>query len=595
MSSIFNKRVLAVMLAALLVLGSCRTTLLVRAEEGSGSADQSVSGGETGDNDSSVSGNDTGDNSSSVSGNDSENPSPENQDTTKTYTVTYRLRESLYDWGEVYATREVKEGEYAPDLEVPEKEGIGFSGWSSYIMSNPITKDCQVYGSYYSFNVRQTSYLRDPFYHNVTLHSAWTAQGVSLSALGEEAEESARTQAESIQKDLGSIVTGLGIKTDLTKGDAIFIGQFAFTFDVSGVIGKTVSVNLDEWGNYSKEGVLWDYDEDGYADYYFALVSHMKSDGTWEMMPSIARISTDGLISFSFDSYSPILVQVIYIGGAGADISSAQFKLPTETPDSTEQTKAESETETKTETADASGQEDEEEELPSSDGSKRVLSENPNGEVVVSETLADKSAVVETTKNQSGDLHINIFHQTPGLGTRVNISSSVGIKNADGTSSTFNVETLRTYVKASDVSAEEKRLIANPSNSSAKGLKVLNDNPYVLDISLFDGDNKINELTGEITFTINVPENAGINFALPVAVVRIHDGKAEILDTQKIENEPRAYQFKTDKFSTYAVVNVAHLSPKTGQDSGSLWGLWTVCALGILGAGITLKVWKKRA
>lgn len=75
---------------------------------------------------------------------------------------------------------------------------------------------------------------------------------------------------------------------------------------------------------------------------------------------------------------------------------------------------------------------------------------------------------------------------------------------------------------------------------------------------------KISEIEEPITFTIDVPENLQgkeLNFY----VVRVHDGKAEKLQT-KVSEDGKTLSFETDKFSTYALVSEAVKEvPKTSD------------------------------
>ncbi len=77
---------------------------------------------------------------------------------------------------------------------------------------------------------------------------------------------------------------------------------------------------------------------------------------------------------------------------------------------------------------------------------------------------------------------------------------------------------------------------------------------FDISVILKDGENELgtlSELGREIEFTIVVPEELK-SVANRLYVVRVHDGKADKLDTKL--NEDGTLTFKTDKFSTYALV-----------------------------------------
>ena len=61
---------------------------------------------------------------------------------------------------------------------------------------------------------------------------------------------------------------------------------------------------------------------------------------------------------------------------------------------------------------------------------------------------------------------------------------------------------------------------------------------------------EVNELNKEVTFTVAIPEDL-MKEGRTFYVIRVHDGKAEKLET--VENEDGTLTFKTDKFSTYAL------------------------------------------
>ncbi len=104
-----------------------------------------------------------------------------------------------------------------------------------------------------------------------------------------------------------------------------------------------------------------------------------------------------------------------------------------------------------------------------------------------------------------------------------------------------------------------------PAEDKEKVESAIADNKYEIgiyfDITLLSkiGDNepkKITELLDSISVTITIPDNL-INTDKTVAreyhVVRVHDGKADVLEG-RFDAESRTFTFKTDRFSTYALV-----------------------------------------
>ena len=110
---------------------------------------------------------------------------------------------------------------------------------------------------------------------------------------------------------------------------------------------------------------------------------------------------------------------------------------------------------------------------------------------------------------------------------------------------------------ASYVSSTDKTLVetALNSNTAAKGFAV----GQYLDISLFKiiGENRsaISKTNGKITITIAVPEslkNTDSKKTRTYAVMRVHDGKAELLND--MDNSVDTITIETDRFSIYAIV-----------------------------------------
>ena len=101
---------------------------------------------------------------------------------------------------------------------------------------------------------------------------------------------------------------------------------------------------------------------------------------------------------------------------------------------------------------------------------------------------------------------------------------------------------------------------------AVKGYKV----GQYLDISLFkivgESRSAISRTNSKITVTIAIPDslkNAGGEAATAFAVIRVHDGVAEILND--LDNDPETITIETDRFSTYVIV---HSDSQGGDNEG---------------------------
>ena len=114
-----------------------------------------------------------------------------------------------------------------------------------------------------------------------------------------------------------------------------------------------------------------------------------------------------------------------------------------------------------------------------------------------------------------------------------------------------------------------------PAEDKQAAETVMADNGYVIGqylnidlLKLINGElsGRITRLNTPISITIEIPDGLrGENRAF--AIVRVHDGKAEILEDQ--DNDPNTITILTDKFSTYAIVyqdnaGTADDNPNTG-------------------------------
>ena len=106
-------------------------------------------------------------------------------------------------------------------------------------------------------------------------------------------------------------------------------------------------------------------------------------------------------------------------------------------------------------------------------------------------------------------------------------------------------------MKAENVTTADKALVEKTIDKNA------NVGQY-FDISIvIKAENKelgnITKLDDQLTFTVAIPEELKKENR-EFYIVRVHEGKAEKLET--VENKDGTLTFKTDKFSTYALVYV---------------------------------------
>lgn len=196
--------------------------------------------------------------------------------------------------------------------------------------------------------------------------------------------------------------------------------------------------------------------------------------------------------------------------------------------------------------------------------------------------------------------------------TSVSDETVKNIKEAIDKGQVISTEVQVTPVKKTEVNAQDKKVLED---------YIIDENVNIaqyLDINiLVKADDQvigeINQLNKESTFTVAIPEDL-MKEGRTFYVIRVHDGKAEKLDT--VENEDGTLTFKTDKFSTYAlayedvqksppipgftpdnnqqVTNTQNTQetakkPKTGDTSNiALYGAMALISLGLVGA-IVLK------
>lgn len=122
------------------------------------------------------------------------------------------------------------------------------------------------------------------------------------------------------------------------------------------------------------------------------------------------------------------------------------------------------------------------------------------------------------------------------------------IKKAIDEGQVILTEVQVTPVKETEVNAQDKKVLEDHIDENVNIAQYLDINILVKANDQVIGE--VNELDNEVTFTVAIPEDL-MKEGRTFYVIRVHDGKAEKLDT--VENEDGTLTFKTDKFSTYAL------------------------------------------
>ncbi len=132
--------------------------------------------------------------------------------------------------------------------------------------------------------------------------------------------------------------------------------------------------------------------------------------------------------------------------------------------------------------------------------------------------------------------------------TSVSGKTVENIKNAINEGKVISTEVQVTPVKETEVNAQDKKVLEDHIDQNVNIAQYLDINILVKANNQVIGE--INQLNKEITFTVAIPEDL-MKEGRTFYVIRVHDGKAEKLET--VENEDGTLTFKTDKFSTYAL------------------------------------------
>ena len=135
--------------------------------------------------------------------------------------------------------------------------------------------------------------------------------------------------------------------------------------------------------------------------------------------------------------------------------------------------------------------------------------------------------------------------------TSVNDETVKKIKEALNGNKVISTEVQVTPVKETEVNAQDKKVLEGHIDENVNIAQYLDINILVKAADQVIG--KVNELDKEVIFTVAIPEDL-MKEGRTFYVIRVHDGKAEKLET--VENEDGTLTFKTDKFSTYALAYV---------------------------------------
>lgn len=158
-------------------------------------------------------------------------------------------------------------------------------------------------------------------------------------------------------------------------------------------------------------------------------------------------------------------------------------------------------------------------------------------------TAGTNQAAVETVVQETEKIVADVVQ---GKDTGVADVTKQAIETAVKDGKTIKTEIVAEPVKVDDVKADAEKVTAS-IGTDAKVAQYLN-----LEVVLKVEDKEIGNITAlakPITFTVAIPaelQKQGRVFT----IVRVHDGKAEKLDTK---NSGNAVTFSTDKFSTYAL------------------------------------------
>lgn len=132
--------------------------------------------------------------------------------------------------------------------------------------------------------------------------------------------------------------------------------------------------------------------------------------------------------------------------------------------------------------------------------------------------------------------------------TSVSDETVKNIKEAIDNGQVISTEVQVTPVKETEVNAQDKKVLEGHIDENVNIAQYLDINILVKADDQVIGE--VNELDKEVTFTVAIPEDL-MKEGRTFYVIRVHDGKAEKLET--VENEDGTLTFKTDKFSTYAL------------------------------------------
>ena len=201
-----------------------------------------------------------------------------------------------------------------------------------------------------------------------------------------------------------------------------------------------------------------------------------------------------------------------------------------------------------------------------------------------------KVTKTETSTAISKDKTDNVLNQTTNkLVEQVtnNTTNVTAISSETAEKLKIAIDSNKTITTEVKVETVKEDTLDKEQVSKIKELAKDNEVALFLDLSvLLKADNEtlgtINELTEEIEFTIDVPEEL-IKDGRTFYIIRLHNGKAERIDGTLKDGK---FTFKTSKFSTYALAYVespkATTAIKTGDNTNTMLyvGLAAIALLG---------------
>ena len=180
-----------------------------------------------------------------------------------------------------------------------------------------------------------------------------------------------------------------------------------------------------------------------------------------------------------------------------------------------------------------------------------VVPEDPTPEVPVPEVDEETTAKVEDNVNDVVDA-IN-KGEIVSLGNAVSPETVENIQKAIANNEEIKTEIVVDVIDESDLSETDTYLIQKELTETQQVVQYLDLSVMIKSVT-DDGTEKelgtLDELSEEITFTIEIPEELNVD-GREFFVIRVHNGETTILPATM--NDDGTISFTTDRFSTYAL------------------------------------------